>query len=88
MSLEFGVPILCAGITAGKNDVNAHIRYFKLGVDLKTDKPSAYKIKKGVIKVFSNGFSENAKKLQGILKTYNPNKLIESYVFDSEQVKA
>ncbi len=84
MSLANGVPLLCAGITAGKNDVNAHIRYFKLGVDLKTDKPSANKIKKGVIEVLSNGSSENAKKLQSILKTYNPNKLIESYVFDSE----
>ena len=84
MSLSYGVPILCAGITAGKNDVNAHVRYFKLGVDLRTDKPSADKIKKGVDKVFSNGYAENARKLQSILKTYDPNKLIESYVFNGE----
>jgi len=84
MSLNYGVPLLCAGITAGKNDVNAHVRYFKVGVDLKTDKPSTAKIKKGVTKVFSNEFVENARKLQSILKTYDPNKLIENYVFDSK----
>jgi UDP:flavonoid glycosyltransferase YjiC (YdhE family) len=88
LSLSYGVPLLCAGITAGKNDVNAHVRYFKAGIDLKTDKPSASRIKKGVNEVFSNRvFPDNARKLQSILNSYNPNKLIESYVFDSDAPK-
>ena len=84
MSLCHGVPILCAGITAGKNDVNAHVRYFKTGVDLRTDKPSPDQIKRGVAKVFSNGFPDNARKLQRIFNNYNPNQLVENYVFYSD----
>jgi UDP:flavonoid glycosyltransferase YjiC (YdhE family) len=87
MSLNYGVPMLCAGITAGKNDVNAHVRFFKAVIDLKTDKPSATRIKKGVSKVFSNEYLNNAKKLQSILNTYNPNELIEKYIFNSDSAK-
>ena len=84
MSLRYGVPILCAGVTAGKNDVNAHVRYFKVGVDLKTDKPSEVRIKKGVARVFSNGYAENARRIQNILESYEPNKIIENYVFGTD----
>ncbi|MCB0658238.1 MAG: glycosyltransferase family 1 protein [Saprospiraceae bacterium] len=83
LSLSYGVPMLCAGITAGKNDVNAHVRYFKVGVDLRTDHPSVDKIKNGVQKVFTHGIPENAKNLQNILNKYHPFELIEDYVFAS-----
>ncbi|MEZ4898967.1 MAG: hypothetical protein R2806_19145 [Saprospiraceae bacterium] len=61
-------------ITAGKNDVNAHVRYFKVGVDLRTDHPSVDKIKNGVQRCLQD--PENAKNLQNILNKYHPFELI------------
>ncbi|HPG09644.1 MAG TPA: glycosyltransferase [Saprospiraceae bacterium] len=84
LSLSFGVPMLCAGITAGKNDVNAHVRYFKVGIDLRTDHPSEAKIAKGVQQALSVEIAQNARNLQRILSTYHPNELIEQHVFHSE----
>ena len=40
LALSNGVPILAAGKREGKNDINARIDYFRVGVDLRTERPS------------------------------------------------
>lgn len=66
-----GVPISTAGITEGKNDINARIRYYKVGVDLKTEKPAS-----GEIKIKTEGmlvdktFKNNASRLQSLVIKY------------------
>ena len=87
LSLSNGVPILCAGITEGKNDINAHIRYFKAGIDLKTENPSTSAIKNGAQKILSdNTIKSNVKNIQRALNSYNTNELIESYLGFADKV--
>ena len=77
LSLSKGVPILASGVTEGKNDINAHIRYFKLGIDLRTEKPTPYKIKiKTKETLEDKTFKNNATTLQFKLRNYNTNQII------------
>jgi UDP:flavonoid glycosyltransferase YjiC (YdhE family) len=39
-AMSFGVPIVCAGLTEDKADVNAHIGWSEIGIDLKTNAPT------------------------------------------------
>lgn len=78
LSLSKGVPVLSAGIREGKNDVNAHIRYFQVGMDLRTESPSAKKIRRAVDRLLRNEqIRSNVAGLAAELSRYNPNALIE-----------
>jgi UDP:flavonoid glycosyltransferase YjiC (YdhE family) len=82
LSLSHGVPILTSGIKEGKNDVNAHIRYFKVGIDLQTENPKAAKIRAATENILTNSeIKQNVGNLQKILNSYSPNELIEQYIF-------
>ena len=81
MSLSKGVPMLAAGITEGKNDINARIRYFNYGIDLRTEKPKPEKIRMKAGEILRNGtYKNNTSRIQSILGQYNPNKIIEELV--------
>ena len=83
LSLSKGVPILTAGITEGKNDINARIRYYKVGIDLKTEKPSPGKIRIKTEEILTDKtFKNNATGLQLILGKYNTMQIIEDYVLN------
>jgi UDP:flavonoid glycosyltransferase YjiC (YdhE family) len=86
LSLSKGVPILTAGISEGKNDINAHIRYFKLGVDLRTEKPTPGKIKIKAKEILEETtYKKNVSKLQSVLKSYNANQIIEDFVLNGRK---
>ena len=81
LSLSKGVPMLAAGITEGKNDINARIRYFNYGIDLRTEKPKPEKIRMKAGEILRNGtYKNNTSRIQSILGQYNPNKIIEELV--------
>ena len=85
LSLSKGVPILTAGITEGKNDINARIRYYKLGIDLKTERPASDKIRIKAEEMLANKtFKNNAASLQSILGNYNTMQIIEDYVLNNK----
>jgi UDP:flavonoid glycosyltransferase YjiC (YdhE family) len=85
LSLSKGVPILTAGITEGKNDINARIRYYKVGMDLKTENPASDKIRIKVEEMLANKiFKNNATNLQSILGNYNSMQIIEDYVLNNK----
>src|SRR4030095_6122592 len=48
MGIQNKLPLVVAGVHEGKNEINARIGYFKLGIDLKTEKPSPSQIREGV----------------------------------------
>ena len=86
LSLSKGVPILTAGITEGKNDINARIRFYKVGIDLKTEKPAPDKIRIKTEEILANKtFKNNASRLQLLLNNYNPNQIIEDYVLSDKE---
>lgn len=48
LSLSHGVPIVAAGLNEGKNDVNARVEYAGVGINLKTETPTAAAIRTAV----------------------------------------
>jgi len=86
LSLSKGVPILTAGITEGKNDINARIRYYKVGIDLKTEKPAPDKIRIKTEEMLADKtYKNNASRLQSLLRNYNPNQIIEDFVLNDKE---
>jgi UDP:flavonoid glycosyltransferase YjiC (YdhE family) len=77
-ALTTGVPLLLAGKLEAKNDVNARLDYRGLGVDLRTERPTAKQIKRGVERVFTQrSYRENAARIRTELASYDPFAIIE-----------
>jgi len=85
LSLSKGVPILSAGITEGKNDINARIRYYKVGIDLKTEKPASDNIRIKTEEILADKtFKNNASRIQSILENYKSMQIIEDHVLEDK----
>ncbi len=76
LSIENEVPMVVAGVHEGKNEINARIGYFGLGINLKTELPKAEQIRLAVKKVCADGlFKKNVIKLSREFREYNPQEL-------------
>lgn len=76
LSIQNQLPMVVAGVHEGKNEINARVGYFKLGINLKTEKPSVLQLRKSVEDVLENDFySKNVKRLSQEFKKYNPNEI-------------
>lgn len=81
LSIQHQLPMVVAGVHEGKNEINARVGYFELGINLKTETPSASQIKASVEKVLHDAiFHKNIKKLSKEFSGYNPNELVEKYI--------
>jgi len=88
LGIQNQLPLVAAGIHEGKNEINARIGYFKLGIDLKTEFPTPAQIKTGVEKVLADGtYKNNVKKLSREFKDYNPHSLCTQYINDLLDLK-
>ena len=76
-ALSKGVPVLSAGTREGKNDINARIDYFGVGVDLRTERPAAKKIGAGVERILRDrSVAANVARLRAEFEAYEPLELI------------
>lgn len=81
LSLSKGVPLVTAGEREGKNDINAHVDYFGVGINLRTERPKPGDIHRAVERVLREpDWKGNAKRLSAELSDYHPNELIEAYL--------
>ena len=81
LAIDHALPMVAAGINEGKNEICARIGYFKLGINLNTEKPSSEKLKKAVNEVFSNAaYKQNVEKLRDEFKAYVPNKIAAEWI--------
>lgn len=81
LSIQKGLPMVVAGMHEGKNEINARVGYFKLGINLNTEKPTAEQLKKSVEEVLANQvYSDNVKKLSEEFRHYAPNELCAYFV--------
>ena len=81
LGIQNGLPLVVAGVHEGKNEINARIGYFKLGVNLKTERPVPEQIKNAVSEIFSNGgYRKNVFALSKEFSQYNPGELCAYYV--------
>jgi UDP:flavonoid glycosyltransferase YjiC (YdhE family) len=84
LSLGHGVPLVVAGIREGKNDVNAHVDYFGVGIDLRSESPKPGDIRRAADRMLSEPrWKQNVARLQKEFGDYHPNELIATYLSDS-----
>jgi UDP:flavonoid glycosyltransferase YjiC (YdhE family) len=89
LGIENNLPLVVAGIHEGKNEINARVNYFKLGINLKTEKPLPQQITKAVQEVISNKvYKQNTERLSREFSLYNPNELCASIIADLLPVRS
>lgn len=86
LGIENELPLVVAGVHEGKNEINARIGYFELGINLNTERPKSTQIRKAVEQVINNKkYKENVMKLAKEFAQYSPAKIIERYVAETLQ---
>lgn len=81
LAIQNQVPLVVAGIHEGKNEINARVGYFNLGINLRTERPTPEEIKNSVDRVLLNElYSSNVKELSKEFRKYNTHKLCANYV--------
>jgi UDP:flavonoid glycosyltransferase YjiC (YdhE family) len=81
LSIQHQLPMVVAGIHEGKNEINARVGYFNLGINLKTEKPSVFQLRKSVEEILSTDqFSKNVSNLSREFQRYSPGDLCAKYV--------
>jgi len=81
LGIQNKLPMVVAGIHEGKNEINARIGYFKLGIDLKTEKPSPSQVKESVRTILKDRlYKNNVVKLAKEFDDYDPAWSCEKYV--------
>lgn len=81
LGIENKLPLVVAGVHEGKNDINARVGYFKLGINLKKERPASQQILHAVKEVLNNPeYKQNAEKLAGEFRQYDPNKLSTEHI--------
>ncbi len=80
LGIENKLPMVVAGVHEGKNEICARVGYFKLGINLKTEKPTAAQIKMAVNKLMASSlYRSNVEKLSKEFQRYSPGELCASY---------
>jgi UDP:flavonoid glycosyltransferase YjiC (YdhE family) len=84
LSLSKGVPVVGAGVREGKNDINARVEHFGVGINLHSETPTASQVERAVERVLSDpSFRRRAQELRDELARYQPLEIIDEY-FDRE----
>ena len=67
------LPLVVAGVHEGKNEICARVGYFRLGINLGTERPTAAAIDQAVNRIMkSNEYKQNVKDLAAEFSRYNP----------------
>jgi MGT family glycosyltransferase len=78
-AMRHGVPVVAAGKREGKNDINARIGWNRLGVDMRSERPSPARIRSAVRRVLDDpSYAANVSRLRAELDSYDPMARIEA----------
>lgn len=81
LSIKNELPMVTAGIHEGKNEINARVAYFGLGVNLKTETPTPKQIRKSIEKVIGDKtYRYKIAKISREFDRYSPLDLFTKYV--------
>jgi UDP:flavonoid glycosyltransferase YjiC (YdhE family) len=81
LSIRNKLPMVVAGVHEGKNEINARVGYFKLGINLKTETPKPVQIRRAVDEIFGNDiYTRNTRKLCEEFSRHNPNEICLRHV--------
>ncbi|KAA5549151.1 glycosyltransferase [Adhaeribacter rhizoryzae] len=83
LGIQHKLPLVVAGVHEGKNEICARVGYFKLGINLKTEKPTPQQMRLSVEQVLTNPiYKKNVEQLSEEFNLYNPPVLCAKYVAD------
>lgn len=72
LSIENKLPLVVAGLHEGKNEINARVGYFRLGINLNKERPTAGEIRNAVNEVLANDeYRQNCEKLAREFSQYS-----------------
>jgi UDP:flavonoid glycosyltransferase YjiC (YdhE family) len=78
-AIRHGVPLVAAGKTEGKSDINARIGHNHLGIDLGKERPKPSSIRAALGRVLADlTFSAHVEALRAELESYDPLARIEA----------
>lgn len=81
LGIENKLPMVVGGVHEGKNEICARVGYFKLGVNLKTERPTAAQVKKATEKVLASPeYRKNVQRLSREFRQYHPGELTASHI--------
>ncbi|TCJ17736.1 glycosyltransferase [Flaviaesturariibacter flavus] len=81
IAIEHQLPLIAAGLHEGKNEINARVGYFGIGIDLKTEKPKPGAIREAVDRVLHNpGYPARVRRLSGEFGRYPTFSLCAHYM--------
>ncbi len=64
---------MCAGVKEGKNDINARVDYHRVGINLKTEKPTAAAIADAVERVVTEpSYRQRAAEYAAEMASHDP----------------
>jgi UDP:flavonoid glycosyltransferase YjiC (YdhE family) len=82
-SIDHALPMVCAGINEGKNEICTRVGYFNIGIDLKTENPSPTALKQAVDKIIHDkSYKANIEKLRSEFASYDSCRLSEKYILE------
>jgi UDP:flavonoid glycosyltransferase YjiC (YdhE family) len=80
LSITHQLPIVAAGVHEAKNEITARVGYFKVGIDLKTERPTPEQVRKSVDEVLTDpAYRQHVTRLSEELTEYNANELCARY---------
>lgn len=81
LSIRHQLPMVVAGVHEGKNEINARIGYFGLGINLGKETPTSSELKKAILQVIHEPqYLERVKKLSDEFSQYDTMKLCEKHI--------
>ena len=87
LGIQHHVPMVVAGVHEGKNEICARVGYFKLGINLKTERPLAEQIWKAVNEVArTSEYKKNVSRLANEFRNYEPAVIVEKYINELDKV--
>lgn len=82
LGIQHKLPLVVAGVHEGKNEICARIGYFNYGINLKTERPSPSQLRNAVNEVLVKPvYKKNIQALSEELEQYQPNELVEQYIY-------
>jgi MGT family glycosyltransferase len=81
LGIQNKLPLVVAGIHEGKNEINARIGYFGLGINLKSEWPKPTQLRAAIEEVMKDKkYKENVVRLANEFANYNPDQLCAQYL--------
>jgi MGT family glycosyltransferase len=83
LGIRHKLPLVVAGIHEGKNEINARVGYFKLGINLNTEYPKVEQMRHSVFEIMRNPmYKSRVTQLSEEFDQYDPRLLCEKYVME------